>query len=226
MNIEDRRIKIAVILVVILVVIVGFTAYYFYPKDEYVMEMVKPSRPSVEKIEEISEFNKKKIPTSLKVEFKEKKTEEEKQIIERGNVLFTETDSSGKYIIQLVNAIDINFKNNDNSRNITISGQIEDNSEKTEFSISIGEEYINYLSDLRIRIVDSTNKERVIETASYFLGALDLDSSYKIKLNVIGDTLDGEIISSEKLSKDILKEIGNTKEKIVNTKEENNEKEN
>ena len=226
MNIEDRRIKIAVILVVILVVIVGFTAYYFYPKDEYVMEMVKPSRPSVEKIEEISEFNKKKIPTSLKVEFKEKKTEEEKQIIERGNVLFTETDSSGKYIIQLVNAIDINFKNNDNSRNITISGQIEDNSEKTEFSISIGEEYINYLSDLRIRIVDSTNKERVIETASYFLGALDLDSSYKIKLNVIGDTLDGEIISSEKLSKDILKEIGNTKENIVNTEEENNEKEN
>ena len=226
MNIEDRRIKIAVILVVILVVIVGFTAYYFYPKDEYVMEMVKPSRPSVEKIEEISEFNKKKIPTSLKVELKEKKTEEEKQIIERGNVLFTETDSSGKYIIQLVNAIDINFKNNDNSRNITISGQIEDNSEKTEFSISIGEEYINYLSDLRIRIVDSTNKERVIETASYFLGALDLDSSYKIKLNVIGDTLDGEIISSEKLSKDILKEIGNTKENIVNTEEEESKKEN
>ena len=226
MNIEDRRIKIAVILVVILVVIVGFTAYYFYPKDEYVMEMVKPSRPSVEKIEEISEFNKKKIPTSLKVEFKEKKTEEEKQIIERGNVLFTETDSSGKYIIQLVNAIDINFKNNDNSRNITISGQIEDNSKKTEFSISIGEEYINYLSDLRIRIVDSTNKERVIETASYFLGALDLDSSYKSKLNVIGDTLDGEIISSEKLSKDILKEIGNTKENIVNTEEEESKKEN
>ena len=226
MNIEDRRIKIAVILVVILVVIVGFTAYYFYPKDDYVMEMVKPSRPSVEKIEEISEFNKKKIPTSLKVEFKEKKTEEEKQIIERGKILFTETDSSGKYIIQLVNAIDINFKNNDNSRNITISGQIEDNSEKTEFSISIGEEYINYLSDLRIRIVDSTNKERVIETASYFLGALDLDSSYKIKLNVIGDTLDGEIISSEKLSKDILKEIGNTKENIVNTEEEESKKEN
>ena len=215
MNIEDRRIKIAVILVVI----VGFTAYYFYPKDEYVMEMVKPSRPSVEKIEEISEFNKKKIPTSLKVEFKEKKTEEEKQIIERGNVLFTETDSSGKYIIQLVNAIDINFKNNDNSRNITISGQIEDNSEKTEFSISIGEEYINYLSDLRIRIVDSTNKERVIETASYFLGALDLDSSYQIKLNITGDTLDGKIISSEKLSKYILKEIENKEENIVNKKE-------
>lgn len=221
MNIEDRRIKIAVILVVILVVIVGFTAYYFYPKDEYVMEMVKPSRPSVEKIEEISEFNKKKIPTSLKVEFKEKKTEEEKQIIERGNVLFTETDSSGKYIIQLVNAIDINFKNNDNSRNITISGQIEDNSEKTEFSISIGEEYINYLSDLKIKILDSANNERVIETASYFLGVLDLDSSYKIKLNISGDTLDGEMITTEKMPDNILKEIENTEHKII--KEENDE---
>jgi hypothetical protein len=53
-----------------------------------------------------------------------------------------------------------------------------------------------------------------------------LDSSYKIKLNVIGDTLDGEIISSEKLSKDILKEIGNTKENIVNTEEEESKKEN
>ncbi len=52
-----------------------------------------------------------------------------------------------------------------------------------------------------------------------------MDSSYKIKLNVIGDTLDGEIISSEKLSKDILKEIENN-EKTVNTEEERSKKEN
>ena len=221
-DLEDKRIKIAVTLVAI----VGFATYYFYPKDEYVMEMVKPARPPVQKIEEIKELNKKEIFVTPKVEEKKENIVEEKQIIERGNVLFTETDPSGRYTIQLLNAVDINLKNNDNSRNITIFGQIEDNTVKTEFSISINEEYINYLSDLRIRIVDSTNKERVIETASYFLGALDLDSSYKIKLNVIGDTLDGEIISSEKLSKDILKEIGNTKENIVNTEEEESKKEN
>ena len=81
------------------------------------------------------------------------------------------------------------------------------------------------LSDLKIKILDSANKERVIETASYFLGALDLNSSYKIKLNINGDTLDGEVINSEKLSEDILKEIENSEQKIVN-KEENNEKEN
>ena len=221
-DLEDKRIKIAVTLVAI----VGFATYYFYPKDEYVMEMVKPARPPVQKIEEIKELNKKEIFVTPKVEEKKENIVEEKQIIERGNVLFTETDPSGRYTIQLLNAVDINLKNNDNSRNITIFGQIEDNTVKTEFSISINEEYINYLSDLRIRIVDSTNKERVIETASYFLGALDLDSSYKTKLNVIGDTLDGEIISSEKLSKDILKEIGNTKENIVNTEEEESKKEN
>ena len=208
-DLEDKRIKIAVTSVVI----VGFVTYYFYPKDDYVMEMVKPTRPPVEKIEKIEETPKKENIV------------EEKQIIERGNVLFTETDPSGRYTIQLLNAVDINLKNNDNSRNITIFGQIEDNTVKTEFSISINEEYINNLSDLKIKIADSRKKERVIETASYFLGALDLNSSYKIKLNINGDTLDGEVINSEKLSEDILKEIENSEQKIVN-KEENNEKEN
>ena len=220
-DLEDKRIKIAVTLVAI----VGFATYYFYPKDDYVMEMVKPTRPPVQKVEEIKELGKKEILISPKVEIKEKKAEDEKQIIERGNVLFTETDTSGRYTIQLLNAIDINLKSKDNSRNITIFGQIEDNSIKTDFSISIGEEYINYLSDLKIKILDSANNERVIETASYFLGALDLNSSYKIKLNINGDTLDGEVINSEKLSEDILKEIENSEQKIVN-KEENNEKEN
>jgi hypothetical protein len=220
-DLEDKRIKIAVTLVAI----VGFATYYFYPKDEYVMEMVKPTRPPAQKIEEIKELNKKEILIAPKIEIKEKKAEDEKQIIERGNVLFTESDPSGRYTIQLLNDIDINLKSKDNSRNITIFGQIEDNSVNTDFSISIGEEYINYLSDLKIKIIDSSNKERVIETASYFLGALDLNSSYKIKLNINGDTLDGEVINSEKLSEDILKEIENSEQKIVN-KEENNEKEN
>jgi hypothetical protein len=47
-----------------------------------------------------------------------------------------------------------------------------------------------------------------------------LNSSYKIKLNISGDTLDGEMISSDKLPEDILKEIENSEQKIVN-KEEN-----
>ncbi|WP_153802253.1 hypothetical protein [Arcobacter venerupis] len=45
-NLEDKRIKI----IVILVALVGLIIYYFYPKDEYVMEMVKPTRPHIEKV--------------------------------------------------------------------------------------------------------------------------------------------------------------------------------
>ena len=204
-----------------IVVLITFSIYYFYPKDDYVMEMVKPTRPPVEKIEKIEETPKKENIVISKVEEMKAKIVEEKQIIERGKILFTETDSSGKYTIQLINDIDINLKSKDNSRNITIFGQIEDNSVNTDFSISIGEEYINYLSDLKIKIIDSSNKERVIETASYFLGVLDLDSSYKIKLNISGDTLDGEMITTEKMPDNILKEIENTEHKII--KEENDE---
>ena len=53
------------------------------------------------------------------------------------------------------------------------------------------------------------------------LGVLDLDSSYKIKLNISGDTLDGEMITTEKMPDNILKEIENTEHKII--KEENDE---
>lgn len=207
-NLEDKKIKI----IVILVALIGFLIYYFYPKDEYVMEMVKPTRPTIQKVEEIKELNKKEIFVTPKVEEKKEKENivEEKQIIKRGNVLFTEIDPSGRYTVQLLNDIDINLKSKDDSRNITIFCEIEDNSIKTDFSISIGEEYINYLSDLKIKIIDSTNNERVIETASYFLGVLDLDSSYKIKLNISGDTLDGEILTTEKMPNNILKEIENS----------------
>ena len=210
-DLEDKRIKIAVILVAI----VGFATYNFYPKDEYVMEMVKPTRPPAQKIEEIKELNKKEIFVTPKVEEKKEKEDivEEKQIIKRGNVLFTEIDPSGRYTVQLLNDIDINLKSKDDSRNITVFCEIEDNSVKTDFSISIGEEYINYLSDLKIKIIDSTNNERVIETASYFLGVLDLDSSYKIKLNISGDTLDGEILTTEKMPNNILKEIENSEKR-------------
>ncbi|QKF78420.1 hypothetical protein [Arcobacter defluvii] len=205
---EDKRIKI----VVTLVTIVGFASYYFYPKDEYVMEMVKPTRPPIQKVEEIKELPKQeKIEVIKEVEVEEKKVEKEKQIVERGNILFTEVDSSGKYIIQLLNSIDINLKDKDNDRNITIFGEINDNSIKTNFSISINEDYLNYLSDLKIKIIDNSNENRVLETASYFLGALDKNSSYNIRLNISGDTLDGEIKSSEKLPTSIIEGIENNK---------------
>ena len=97
-DLEDKRIKIAVILLAI----VGFATYYFYPKDEYVMEMVKPTRPTIQKVEEIKELPKQEKEKVTKVEVEEKKVDEEKQIIKRGNILFSSTDSSKRYNIQLL----------------------------------------------------------------------------------------------------------------------------
>ena len=43
LDIEDKKVKI----VVISITLISFIIYYFYPKDDYVMEMVKPTRPPV-----------------------------------------------------------------------------------------------------------------------------------------------------------------------------------
>ena len=51
-NFSSNKIKI----VIILIGLVTFSIYYFYPKDDYVMEMVKPINPVVEKIEKIEDI--------------------------------------------------------------------------------------------------------------------------------------------------------------------------
>ena len=216
-NLEDKKIKI----IVILVALIGFLIYYFYPKDEYVMEMVKPTRPTIQKVEEIKELPKQEKEKVTKVEVEEKKVDEEKQIIKRGNILFSSTDSSKRYNIQLVNNVDIEVKNKNITRYVPIIAEIEENSNISGFTISISEDYLPYLNQLSIKIIDSTNDERIIETASYFLGALDINSTYNIKLKISGDTLDGEIQSSEKMSDSIINELSNDEPIMINVEENN-----
>lgn len=208
-NLEDKRVKI----LVILVTLVGFLIYYFYPKDEYVMEMVKSTRPPIQKVEEIKELPKQEKEEVVKVE--------EKKVEKKGKVLFSSTDSSGRYTIQLINNIDIEIREKNSTRYVPIIGEIAENSNISRFTISISEDYLNYLSELSIKILDETNKDRVIETVSYFLGSLDVNSSYNIKLNISGDTLDGEITSSEKMSDSMINELSNDETIMINTEENN-----
>lgn len=214
-NLEDKRVKV----LVILVASVGFLIYYFYPKDEYVMEMVKPTRPPIQKVEEIKELPKQEKEEVVKIE--EKKVEKEKEIEKKGKVLFSSTDSSGRYTIQLINNIDIEIREKNSTRYVPIIGEIAENSNISRFTISISEDYLNHLSELSIKILDETNKDRVIETVSYFLGSLDVNSSYNIKLNISGDTLDGEITSSEKMSDSMINELSNDEPVMINTEENN-----
>ena len=72
-NFRSNKIKI----VIILIGLVTFSIYYFYPKDDYVMEMVKPINPVVEKIEKIEDSPKKENIVTPKVEEKKENIVEE-----------------------------------------------------------------------------------------------------------------------------------------------------
>ena len=117
--------------------------------------------------------------------------------------------------------MDIEVKNKNITRYVPIIAEIEENSNISGFTTSISEDYLPYLNQLSIKIIDSTNDERIIETASYFLGALDINSTYNIKLKISGDTLDGEIQSSEKMSDSIINELSNDEPIMINVEENN-----
>ena len=204
-----------------IVVLITFSIYYFYPKDEYVMEMVKPVNPVVEKIEKIENTPKKENIVVPKVEEKKENVVEEKQVEEKGKVLFSSTDSSGRYTIQLINSVDIEIRSKDSTRYVPMIGEIEEGSDLNTFTISISEDYLDYLSSMTIRILDVTNKERKIETAAYFLGTLDVNNTYNIKLTVLGDTVNGHIKSSERMPDFMLNAMSNSGPVIINQEEHN-----
>ena len=205
----------------IVVVLITFSIYYFYPKDDYVMEMVKPVNPVVEKIEKIENTPKKENIVVPKVEEKKENVVEEKQVEEKGKVLFSSTDSSGRYTIQLINSVDIEIRSKDSTRYVPMIGEIEEGSDLNTFTISISEDYLDYLSSMTIRILDVTNKERKIETAAYFLGTLDVNNTYNIKLTVLGDTVNGHIKSSERMPDFMLNAMSNSGPVIINQEEHN-----
>ena len=113
------------------------------------------------------------------------------------------------------------IKNKNMTRYVPIIGKINDGTDTHDFSISISEDYLNHLGDLKMKIVDNSNERRVIETLGYFLGALDINSSYNIKLNISGDTLDAEIKSSEKMPDYMIEELSKDEPFIINTDEHN-----
>ena len=186
--------------------------------------MVKPTNPVVEKIEKIEKIEdtpKKENIVAPKVEEKKENIVEEKQVEEKGKVLFSSTDSSGRYTIQLINSVDIEIRSKDSTRYVPIIGEIEEGSDLNTFTISISEDYLDYLSSMTIRILDATNKERKIETAAYFLGTLDVNNTYNIKLTVLGDTADGHIKSSERMPDFMINEMSNSGPVIINEEEHN-----
>lgn len=79
----------------------------------------------------------------LKIQLKQEKVEvEEKKVEKKGEVLFSSTDSSVRYTIQLISNIDIEIRNKNSTRYVPIIGEIEENSNISRFTISISEDYL------------------------------------------------------------------------------------
>lgn len=199
----------------ILTILIVFLIYYFF-KDS-VVEDVKKEDIKISQINNTKKIEVVPDKTENIVSNMENKEEKakEKQIEEKGKVLFSSVDSTGRYTILLINDVDIEIPKKNSTRYIPVLGEIEENSNISTFTISISEDYINFLSDLKIKIIDKLNEKRVIETHSYFLGNLDLDSLYNISLYISGDTLDGKIKSSSKIPDFILKSFSNNNQPIV-----------
>ena len=204
---------------IILTILVIFIVYFFYvdnstqfTKNE---NIIKAPIETLEKEEKVSKKND-VITTDI-----EKKQEDNKKMEEKGKVLFSSLDSSGRYTIQLINEVNIEIPQKNTTRYVPIIGELEENSTISDFTISISENYLDYISDLKLKIIDNMDEKRVIETHTYFLGTLDLNSNYNIKLKISGDTLDGEIKSSSKLPDFMIEELSKDEPIIIDEDEYN-----
>jgi hypothetical protein len=101
-------------------------------------------------------------------------------------------------------------------------GIIEDGLHKGNFSLSLSENYLDYINDLKLVVQDITDKERKLDCSTYFLAGVDINNEYKIKLEAVGNSLMGYIESQEKLPEFIINEMGEKlKPVIINTDKHN-----
>lgn len=204
---------------IILTILIIFIIYFFYVDNSAQStknkDIIKAPVETFQTVEEVSKKN------DVITNDTENKQEDSKMIEKKGNVLFSSTDSSGRYTIQLINEVNIEIPQKNTTRYVPITGELEENSTISDFTISVSENYLDYISDLKLRIIDNIDEKRVIETHTYFLGTLDLNSNYNIKLKISGDTLDGEIKSSSKLPDFMIEELSKDDPIIIDEDEYN-----
>lgn len=189
------------------------------------MQMVKPVHPKIEKEEQLS--IQKKVEEKPKLVKKEPiYTTNEPEILEekienKKHILYTSKDSSGRYTIQLVSDIKIVIENQNTKRYVPIFGEIEEDSQIHKFSFSLDSNYIEYIADIKVIVKDISDENRVLETDAYFLSGVNTNSSYKIKLDVIGDSLNGYTQSSKQIPDFILNNLQNNTPVVIDEQKHN-----
>ncbi len=100
------------------------------------------------------------------------------------------------------------------TRYVMMSGQIDNNNEINDFPLSLNEKYIDYVSDMHIEINDiAVDNNKTLKCDAYFLSGLDINSMYKIKIDIVNGDLTCYIVSSEPLP-NFLKDLGNNMKAI------------
>jgi len=82
---------------------------------------------------------------------------------------------------------------------IPFIGQLESNSKVSDFAISLSEKYMNYADFIKLEVIDqSTGKQAQCDIG--FIGSLEKDTNYHIKLNYSEDYLGCSLVSSQRMS--------------------------
>jgi len=231
LNFDNDKVKPFVIISVI--VLLGI--YFFYPEEEYHTQPIKVVQPKIEKkIEHIDfdesiveEVQKTTIEPVKKIKIADKKEAQEEikpkvQEIEQKQIVLVSTkDFSGRYTIKLISEIEIVVKNRNITRYVTMFGNIEEDSISNQFNMSLSQDYIEHIGDLKLQIEDITDEKRKLESDLYFLSNLNVDTSYEIKLDILDDTVTGYIVSSQEMPAFLRKELENDLPIVINIEEHN-----
>lgn len=230
---NDRKTQFVFLLIIIIFIVIVYNI--FNQEENTQIEIVEPIKINIEKkteepiFKEIS-IKQDKATFESKIEKKEKKikvSEEntkvfDEKIKEKEITLFSSNDSSGRYTIKLISNLEIIIENKHSTRYVPIIGKIEDNSNTGIFSISLNEDYIDYVNDSKLIIIDITNKKRKLECSGSFLYSVNIDTRYNIKLDVNEDFMSCYISSEERLPDFIIEELGKNQNSIMINLDEHN----
>lgn len=232
LDIEDKKVQQSLLLIAVIVIAILY--FIFNQEEEYQMQMVKPAKSKLEKKEEQFTSIKKEIKKSISTKNTKKEVEEvkeqleeveevlEKKLEEKKTILFSSSDSSGRYTIKLVSNIEISIDGKNSTRYVPMTGIIQENSEESSFTISLNENYLDYINDINLIVKDITNKDRKLECSASFLSGVNADTQYNLKLELSTDILTCYIDSEESLPEFILNELNkNSGAIIINTEEYN-----
>ena len=209
---QDHRVKILISLALIL----GIFSYILFTmlstdeediKINTNIKVVKPKEKIKEKIIikkdiKVKKIVVKKIPISLDKEII-------KEVKNKMINIYQSTDNTGRYTIKLISKKTIIQEEMKSTRYVMMSRQIDNNNEINDFPLSLNEKYIDYVSDMHIEINDiAVDNNKTLKCDAYFLSGLDINSMYKIKIDIVNGDLTCYILSSEPLP-DFLKDLGN-----------------